>query len=68
LRFYISKKKMGGGGAASGHTAIEIQKGRLLILGGEADDGKPLAMNLYHIDYSTAPDVPIVEVEQGYVM
>jgi hypothetical protein len=56
-----------GGGLASGHTAIEIQKGRLLVLGGEADDGKPQTMELYHIDFATAPDVPIVEVEQGYV-
>ena len=54
-----------GWGPASGHAAVEIEEGRLLVLGGEAQDGKPIAMDLYVIDYATAPDVPIVEVHKG---
>ena len=54
-----------GWGPASGHTCVEIEPGRLLVLGGESDDGKPMGMNLYHIDYATAADVPVVEVHKG---
>ena len=54
-----------GWGPASGHTCVEIEPGRLLVLGGESDDGKPMGMTLYHIDYATAADVPVVEVHKG---